>query len=74
MGPGMDEEKFPGMKRREVEECAVREVRGEVGTLSPYGADQLLDVARKMEEYVNSHGWSWCMMDRVYKILKTIHG
>jgi hypothetical protein len=34
---------------------------------------ELLRVAQRIEQFVNDNGWSWCMMDRVYKILNAAH-
>jgi len=34
---------------------------------------KLLHIARKVEEFVNRGGWSWCTMDKVYWILKAAH-
>lgn len=34
----------------------------------------LLDISKSIQAYIDSNGWSWCDMDRVYKILKTING
>ena len=34
----------------------------------------LLDMAKEIEMFVCVRGWSWCDMDRVYRVLKGIHG
>ena len=37
-------------------------------------SQEILDIARKIDEFVSFNKWSWCDMDKVYRILKTIHG
>lgn len=34
---------------------------------------KLLDIAKEIQAYIESKNWSWCDMDKVYKILKTIN-
>ena len=34
----------------------------------------LLDISKSIQTFIDSNGWSWCDMDRVYKILKTVNG
>lgn len=33
----------------------------------------ILDVAKRINQFITDNGWNWCMMDRVYRILKIIH-
>ncbi len=40
----------------------------------PKMAQDLLAIAQRIETFVNDNGWSWCVMDRVYRILKAVHG
>jgi len=35
---------------------------------------QLLDIAKEVQEFIDSKNWSWCDMERVYRILKTVNG
>ena len=37
-------------------------------------SQEILDIARKIDEFVSFNKWSWCDMDKVYRILKTIYG
>ena len=37
-------------------------------------AKLILRIATQIEDFVSANGWSWCDMDRVYRVLKGIHG
>jgi hypothetical protein len=35
---------------------------------------RILDIAKSIQGFIDSNGWSWCDMDRVYRILKMVNG
>jgi hypothetical protein len=35
---------------------------------------ELLDISKKIDQFVTDNGWSWCDMRQVYRILEVIHG
>lgn len=44
------------------------------GILNITNPQKLLDIAKSIQAFIDTNGWSWCDMDRVYKILKTVNG
>jgi len=67
-----------------VDEYAGSSVEAERPTTASYLAEPImprkadakliLSIASKVDDLVSANGWSWCDMDRVYKVLKVIHG
>ena len=37
-------------------------------------ADELLNIAKRIDQFITDNGWPWCDMRQVYRILETIHG
>ena len=35
---------------------------------------RLLDIAKAAQSFIDSNGWPWCAMERVYRILKAVNG
>jgi hypothetical protein len=38
-----------------------------------HNVPEALRIAQRVEQFINDNGWSWCLMDRVYRILKAAH-
>ena len=36
-------------------------------------SQELLSIAKRIDQFISDNGWSWCTMDYVYKILKVCH-
>jgi len=63
--------------RPENEEC-INEMAGRTSDIPPAiqplgNVSEILRVSQRVEQFVNDNGWSWCMMDRVYRVLKSAH-
>ena len=66
----MDEEK---MERSNVQTDSAKSTLGE-SIRAMAKPQQLLDIAKEVQEFIDSKNWSWCDMERVYRILKTVNG
>lgn len=67
------------LMNEEIRETATRDVSWEEGAkreaIRPMAKpQQLLDIAKEFQEFIDSKNWSWCDMERVYRILKTVNG
>ncbi len=46
---------------------------GPSGRIIKEDVPDTLRIAQRLEQFVNDNGWSWCQMDRVYRVLKAAH-
>ncbi len=41
--------------------------------ISPTDVSEILRISQRIEQFINDNGWSWCVMDRVCRVLKSAH-
>ena len=66
------EEGRPSVRRNLDAGCNTAEIP--TGPRRRVKADELLNIAKRTDQFITDNGWSWCDMRQVYRILETIHG
>ena len=59
--------------RRMDEKRSCNTVEIERQPISAIDVSELLRISQRMEQFINDNGWSWCTMDKVYRVLKSAH-
>lgn len=49
---------------------AMEGIRARAGIERRPSTQNLLDIAKRIEQFITDNGWNWCDMNQVYKILK----